>query len=166
MLAATTMAGYLLSVIAANVASVTWPPILVAGLLVPAGTLAAGVSLTGRDLLHDVLGVRGVAVGIVAAAGLSAVLATPRIAVACVVAFTASEILDTLVYARLRPRTRLGAVAASNLAGLVVDSVLFVPLAFGDLTAIPGQIAGKTAATVLTLALLHGTGIARRTATS
>ncbi|WP_231500200.1 VUT family protein [Saccharothrix sp. NRRL B-16314] len=160
-LAVAAMVGYLPSVVAANVASVLWPPMLVAGLLVPAGTLFAGAALTARDLLHDTLGVHGVAAGIVVGAGLSAALASPQLAVAGVVAFTASEVLDALVYVRLRRHSRLGAVAASNAVGLVVDSVLFVPLAFGSSAAVPGQILGKTVATVLTLAVLRGTGLMR-----
>lgn len=153
--AAAAMIGYLLSVVAANIASVHWPPLVIGGLLVPAGTLFAGTSLTARDLVHDTLGARGAAMGIVAGAGLSALLASPQIARASVVAFTASEIMDALIYARLRHRTRLGAVAASNALGLVLDSALFVPLAFGSVDAVPGQIVGKTIATIVTLALLQ-----------
>lgn len=153
--AAAAMIGYLLSVVAANIASVHWPPLVLGGLIVPAGTVFAGTSLTARDLVHDRLGARGVAVGIAAGAGLSAVLASPQIAVASVAAFTASEIVDTLIYTRLRHRSRLGAVAASNTGGLVVDSVVFVPLAFGSVTAVPGQLVGKAIATLLTLAALQ-----------
>ncbi|PWK84472.1 hypothetical protein C8D88_10887 [Lentzea atacamensis] len=160
------MIGYLLSVVAANIASVHWAPLVVGGLVVPAGTVFAGTSLTARDLMHDRLGVRGVAVGIAAGAGLSAVLASPQIAVASVVAFTASEIVDALIYMRLRHRSRLRAVAASNMGGLVVDSTLFVPLAFGNFTAVPGQLVGKAVATLLTLAALRiASVIARREVT-
>ncbi|MGW5049781.1 VUT family protein [Actinokineospora sp. NPDC004072] len=158
------MVGYLLSVVAANTASAHWPPLVVGGLVVPAGTLFAGAGLTARDLVHDTLGASGVAVGIAVGAGLSAVVASPRIAAASVVAFTASELVDALIYTRMRRRTRLGAVAVSNLGGLVVDSLLFVPLAFGDVTAVPGQIAGKTAATLATLAPLHAASLLARRA--
>lgn len=156
------VAWYLFSVVAANVASVHLAPLVVGGLVVPAGTLFAGACLTARDMLHDTLGPRWVAAGILVGAGLSAVVASPQIAAASVVAFTVSEVLDSLVYMRLRPRTRLGAVAASNAAGLVVDSLLFVPLAFGNFVAVPGQIVGKTVATILTLGDLHLTGVIAR----
>lgn len=158
------LAGYLVAVVAANIASVHLPLWTVGGMLVPAGTLFVGAALTLRDLVHDRCGARGVTAGILAGAGLSAVVASPRIAVACVAAFTVSEVLDTLVYTRLRHCTRAGAVAASNTVGLVIDSVLFVPLAFGGLAALPGQITGKAAATVLTLAALHTAQRRRRTA--
>jgi uncharacterized PurR-regulated membrane protein YhhQ (DUF165 family) len=155
-------AWYLFAVVAANVASVHLAPLMVGGLVVPAGTLFAGASLTARDILHDTLGPRWVAAGILVGAGLSAVVASPQIAAASVVAFTVSEILDSLVYTRLRRRTRLSAVAVSNVAGLVVDSLLFVPLAFGNFAAVPGQIMGKTIATILTLGDLHLTGVIAR----
>lgn len=163
-LGVTVMVGYLLSVVAANVATVHWAPFAVGGLLVPAGTLFAGASLTARDLVHDALGGHGVVAGIVAGTVLSTVFGTSRIAVASVLAFTASEVLDALVYTRLRHRTRLGAVAASNAVGLVVDTALFVPLAFGSLAVVPGQIVGKTVATLLTLAALHVLSVARKAA--
>jgi queuosine precursor transporter len=46
--------------------------------------------------------------------------------------------------------------------GLVVDSVLFVPLAFGSFTAVPGQIVGKGAATILSLVVLQIATVAAR----
>jgi queuosine precursor transporter len=160
----TAMIGYLLSVVACNVASVHWPPLVVGGLLVPSGTVFAGMSLTARDLVHDELGARGVVAGIAAGAGLSAVLASPQIAVASVAAFTASEIVDALVYTRLRRRTRLGAVAVSNAGGLVVDSALFVLLAFGNFAAVSGQIVGKSIATLLTVGALQTASMVTRRA--
>jgi hypothetical protein len=158
------MFGYLLSIVAANVASVVCPPLMVGALLVPAGTVFAGASLTARDLVQDTLGAPAVAVAIVAGTGLSGVLASPQIAVASVVAFTISETVDALVYTRLRRRTRLGAIAGSNSVGLVVDSVLFVPLAFGSIAAVPGQIVGKSVATLLTLAAIQGVRVIARRA--
>lgn len=149
------LAAYLFAVVAANIASVHLPALLVTGLVVPEGTLFAGASLTARDLLHDTVGGRGVTASIVVGAGLSAVLASPGIAVASAVAFTASELIDAMVYARLCHRHRLIAVAVSNTAGLVSDTLLFVPLAFHSFATAPGQVAGKTAATVLTLVALH-----------
>ncbi|WP_459714363.1 VUT family protein [Actinophytocola sp. KF-1] len=149
------LAGYLLSVVAANVASVHWSVFAVAGLLIPAGTLFAGMTLTARDVIHDAMGTRWVAVDMAVGAGLSAVLASPGVAVASVAAFTVSELVDTLVYTWLRHRHRLIAVAVSNVAGLVTDSLLFVPLAFGSFAPVPGQVAGKAAATGLALVALH-----------
>ncbi|MFD8497282.1 VUT family protein [Amycolatopsis sp. NPDC059657] len=150
------------SVVMANWASTHWSALLVGSLTVPAGTLWAGVTLTLRDLLHEALGTPGVLAAIVAGAGLSWSLASPQIAVASVVAFTVSECVDSVIYGRIRVRSRLGAVVGSNVVGLVSDSVLFVPLAFGSFAAVPGQILGKTVATVLTVAVSLLAKTARR----
>ncbi|WP_246029745.1 VUT family protein [Saccharothrix variisporea] len=156
------MAAYLGCVLATNWASIHWPPLNVYGLLIPAGTMFAGTTLALRDLVHEHLGMPGVAGGLITGAALSAVLATPRIALASVAAFTLSELLDTAVYARLRRHCRATALIASNLAGLTVDSAVFVPVAFGSLTALPGQLVGKAAATLLALAAVHAARRARR----
>jgi uncharacterized PurR-regulated membrane protein YhhQ (DUF165 family) len=148
------LGAYVGTIVTANWASTHWSALLVGAVVVPAGTLWAGVTFTLRDLLHECLGGRGVLAAIAAGAGLSWLLATPQIAVASVLAFTVSELVGSLVYGRLRAWSVLGAVIASNLAGLGIDSVLFVPLAFGSFAFVPGQILGKTVATVLTVAVL------------
>jgi uncharacterized PurR-regulated membrane protein YhhQ (DUF165 family) len=145
---------YVGSVVIANWASTHWAVMLVGSLTVPAGTLWAGVTLTLRDLLHQALGARGVIAAIAVGTALSWSLALPRIAVASVLAFAVSEVVDSVVYDRIRVRAPLGAVIGSNAVGLVSDSVLFVPMAFGSFAAVPGQILGKTVATMLTVAAL------------
>lgn len=155
-------ATYVSSVVMANWASTHWAALLVGSLIVPAGTLWAGVTLTLRDLLHEALGTAGVVGAIVVGAWLSWSLASPQIAVASVVAFAVSECVDSFIYGRIRGRSRLGAVVGSNVVGLVSDSVLFVPLAFGSFAAVPGQILGKAVATVLTVAVLLLAKTARR----
>jgi queuosine precursor transporter len=146
--------GYVGTIVVANWASTRCPALHVGPLLVPAGTLWAGATFTLRDLLHDALGARGVAVAIAIGVGLSWLLAAPQIAVASAVAFAVSELIDSTIYARLRSYSRLRAMVGSNLVGLLVDSVLFVPLAFGSFAAVPGQVLGKTAATIVTVAVL------------
>jgi queuosine precursor transporter len=155
-------ASYVGSVVMANWASTHWAALLVGSLIVPAGTLWAGVTLTFRDLLHEALGIRGVIAAITVGAALSWSVASPQIAVASVVAFAVSEVVDSVVYGRIRVRSRLVAVVGSNVVGLVIDSVLFVPLAFGSFAAVPGQILGKTVAIVLTVAALLLAKTARR----
>lgn len=160
------MVGYVGTVVAANWASVHAQPLLVGSILVPAGTLLAGITLALRDGLQETAGWPGVVAAIAAGAGLSWLLASPEIAVASAAAFLASELVDSAVYTRLRARSRLGGILASNAAGLVIDSVIFVPLAFGSLAALPGQILGKTAATIAAVAAVAagrtGTRLARR----
>jgi len=66
------------------------------------------------------------------------------IAVASGLAFLISEFADFSVYAPLRERTITGAVAASQVVGGAVDSVVFLWLAAGSLAAFPGQFVAKT----------------------
>lgn len=149
---------YLATIVGANWAIQTFGLVPVGfGLMAPAGVYFAGLALTLRDLTHDALGRRWVLAAIVAGAALSAVI-SPAFALASGVAFLLSELADFAVYAPLRERRWLLAVAASNAVGLVVDSALFLWLAFGSLDFLPGQVIGKltmTAVAVLVLALVR-----------
>lgn len=117
----------------------------------PAGVLFAGLTFGIRDALHELGGRRDVVAAIVAGAVLSYLLsdavALPggrvSIAVASGVAFLLGELVDLAVYDPLRERAWTAAVVASNLAGAVVDSVLFLWLAFGAVDAVGGQLVGK-----------------------
>lgn len=145
---------YLLTIIAANWALLTFGLVPIGfGLMAPAGVYFAGLAFTLRDLLQDAAGRWVVVVAIMAGATLSALL-SPTFALASGAAFILSEGLDFAVYTPLRQRHWIGAVAASNIVGLVVDSVLFLWLAFGSLAYLPGQIVGKIWMTVLAVLLL------------
>jgi len=127
------------------------------GLVAPAGVYFAGLGFTIRDLLHDAGGRRWVIGAIVAGALLSAgISGGGRIAVASGVAFLLSEAADLLIYQPLRRRGWLRAVAASNVVGLVVDSVLFLSIAFGSLSFAKGQIVGKAWMTLVAVMILWG----------
>ena len=156
------LAAYVGTIVTANWASTHWNALYVGAVAVPAGTLWAGLTFTLRDLLHECLGPRGVLAAIAAGAGLSWLLASPQIAVASVLAFTVSELAGSIVYGRLRAWSVVGAVIGSNLLGLGIDSVLFVPLAFGSFASVPGQLLGKTVATMLTVAVLVAAKAVRR----
>ncbi len=58
-------------------------------------------------------------------------------------AFLLSEFADLAVYTPLARRRLVLAVVASSCAGLVVDSIVFLWLAFGSLDFLAGQIVGK-----------------------
>jgi purine-cytosine permease-like protein len=58
-------------------------------------------------------------------------------------AFLLSEIADFAVYTPLARRRLVIAVVASSIAGLIVDSIVFLWLAFGSLEFLLGQIVGK-----------------------
>ena len=73
---------------------------------------------------------------------------------ASAVAFGFSELADFAVYQPLRERRWLLAVFASNVVGLVIDSILFLQIAFGSLDFIEGQIIGKLWTTVFAVVVL------------
>lgn len=147
---------YIATIFAANWAITTFGLVPVGfGLLAPAGVYFAGLAFTFRDLTQDRLG-RGWTYGaIVAGAGLSAFLSGP-LALASGAAFLVSETADLLVYTPLRKRRWLAAVAASNVVGLVIDSALFLWLAFGSLDFLIGQVVGKLWVTALAVIILWG----------
>lgn len=125
------------------------------GLLAPSGVTMIGIALVLRDLVQRRLGV-GVAAGaIVAGAGLSALIAPPELVVASAVAFFLSEVADLAVYTPLARRRLIAAVVASSLIGLVVDSIVFLWLAFGSLEFLAGQIVGKAWMVLASIPFVH-----------
>jgi uncharacterized PurR-regulated membrane protein YhhQ (DUF165 family) len=123
------------------------------GLMAPAGVYAVGVAFTLRDITHRTLGPLFTVAAILIGASLS-YLVSPAFAAASAVAFLASELADFAVYTPLERRSWLGAVALSNTVGLVVDSVLFLTIAFGSLEFFWGQVVGKAWMTLLAVLLL------------
>jgi uncharacterized PurR-regulated membrane protein YhhQ (DUF165 family) len=113
------------------------------GLMAPSGVLMAGIALVLRDLVQRRLGVAASSLAILAGAALSALLAPPALVIASAVAFLLSEFADLAVYTPLARRGLVLAVVTSGVAGLVVDSIVFLWLAFGSLDFLPGQIVGK-----------------------
>lgn len=156
---------YVLTILLANWAITHVGPVPVGfGLLAPAGVYFAGLAFTLRDLTQERLGKRAVLGAIALGAALSALL-SPTLALASGTAFGASELADMVVYTPLRRRSWLGAVALSNTVGLVLDSALFLWLAFGSLEYLAGQVVGKAETTVLAVAVLalvrrHRTAVA------
>lgn len=113
------------------------------GLLAPSGVLVVGLALVLRDVVQRQLGLGWSFAAILAGTVLSAALAPGRLVLASGAAFLASEAADLLVYTPLQRRRLVLAVIASGVAGLVVDSVLFLWLAFGSLAFLEGQVVGK-----------------------
>jgi hypothetical protein len=120
------------------------------GYTAPSGVMFVAAALVLRDAVQYLTGLRRgwqtltvmlplIAVG----AGLSyAVTPTPKIALASALAFGLSELVDFALFTWIAPRwTR--AVLAGGLAGGVVDSLLFLWVAFGSFTFWQGQVLGK-----------------------
>jgi queuosine precursor transporter len=113
------------------------------GLLAPSGVLMVGLALVLRDMVQRRLGLGWAAAAVLAGAALSALLAPPALVVASAAAFLLSEAADLAVYTPLQRRGLVLAVALSGIVGLVLDSVVFLLLAFGSLEYVAGQVVGK-----------------------
>jgi uncharacterized PurR-regulated membrane protein YhhQ (DUF165 family) len=115
------------------------------GLLVPAGTYTAALALSLRDALHEQAGVRWVWFGMAVGTVVSVLTSDGRIALASGAAFAVSELLDLVVYSRLRVRGWRRALVASNIVGSIVDTVLFLWLSgFGlSFQGVGGQVLVK-----------------------
>lgn len=113
------------------------------GMTAPSGVLMVGAALVLRDQVQEHLGTRWSLGGILLGAILSYLLADPFIALASILAFGVSELVDFGAYTYVRKYGRALAVAVSGLVGAVMDSIVFLYIAFGSLTYVEGQIFGK-----------------------
>ena len=125
------------------------------GLTAPSGVLMIGLALVLRDLVQRILGVKWAVGAILVGAGLSALFAAPTLVLASAVAFLLSEFADLAVYTPLQRKRLILAVFASSVVGSVIDSAVFLYLAFGNLDFIAGQIAGKTWMVIVALPVIH-----------
>ena len=94
-----------------------------------------------------------VAPGLMAPSGVLAVGAA--LVLASGAAFLLSELADFVVYTPLQRRGLLLAVVASSVVGLVVDSLVFLTLAFGSLEFLAGQVVGKAWAVLASVPLIR-----------
>ncbi|MGD9768793.1 MAG: VUT family protein [Pseudolabrys sp.] len=113
------------------------------GLKAPSGVLMIGIALVLRDLVQRRLGIEFGIAAIIAGAAISVVVAPPALVFASAVAFLLSETADLAIYTPLARRRLVLAVVLSSLVGLVIDSIVFLWLAFGSLQFLEGQIVGK-----------------------
>lgn len=124
------------------------------GLMAPSGVLMIGAALVLRDLVQRRLGIEFGIAAIVAGTALSAGLAPASLVIASATAFLLSEAADFAVYTPLARRRLVLAVVASGLVGLVLDSLIFLWLAFGSLEFLAGQIVGKAWMVLLSVPLV------------
>jgi len=125
------------------------------GLMAPSGVLMIGLALVLRDLVQRRLGRKWSLGAIAVGAILSAAVAPPPLVIASAVAFFFSELADFLVYTPLQHRRFVTAVIASSLVGLVVDSVIFLWLAFNSLEFLWGQVVGKAWMVLISLPFIY-----------
>ena len=113
------------------------------GVSAPSGVLMIGLALVLRDLVQRRLGLAWAGGAIAVGAALSAAFAPPALVLASTTAFLLSEAADLAVYTPLQRRGFVRAALLSSAVGLVIDSVVFLSLAFGSLDYLGGQILGK-----------------------
>jgi uncharacterized PurR-regulated membrane protein YhhQ (DUF165 family) len=122
--------------------------------MAPSGVIMVGLALVLRDLVQRRLGKLWALGAIIVGALLSALIAPQALVLASGAAFLISELADFAVYTPLQKKRLVLAVFMSGVVGLVVDSILFLQLAFGSLDFLSGQVIGKTWMIVLALPII------------
>ena len=112
------------------------------GLQAPAGVYCAGAALVLRNIVQRVMGRPVSVLAILVGAGLSYWI-SPALAFASATAFLFSETADFLVYTPLSRRGWTIAATCGAVVGAAIDSLIFLQLAFHDLSFWKGQFVGK-----------------------
>lgn len=125
------------------------------GVMAPSGVLVIGVALVLRDVVQRCLGFEWGLAAIVAGTSLSFAIAPTSLVLASAAAFLLSELADLAVFTPLQRRGLVLAVVVSSGVGLVVDSLVFLALAFGSLDFLAGQVIGKAWAVALSVPFIR-----------
>lgn len=124
------------------------------GLTAPSGVYVVGLALVLRDQLQKRAD-KAVTLALIAAGAVITALFAPSLALASTAAFIIAESVDFGIYSLVRRRaSHEMSSAASNAASIVVDSLVFLSIAFGSLTFIQGQVVGKAWATIAGVTVL------------
>lgn len=124
------------------------------GITAPSGVLMVGLALVLRDLVQRRLGLRWAIAAILIGALLSASFSAPSLVFASAAAFLFSEIADLMVFTPLQKRGLVFAAVVSSIVGLVIDSVIFLQMAFGSIEFVNGQIIGKAWMVLIAIPIL------------
>jgi len=142
------VAGYIGTIVLANWMTTAYGLVPIGfGLMVTAGTFAAGFALILRDAVQVTAGRIAALVAIVVGCAVSYLVSDPFIAVASAIAFLVSELVDFGVFTPLRRRSMALAVLVSSVVSAPIDTALFLHIAgFGIIwQAVLGQFLVKTA---------------------
>ncbi len=120
-------------------------------LMAPAGVYFAGFTFAARNFTQQTLGRRWGFAAIVIGAVLSALISDHvalggilPLPLASGASFLLSETADALVWTRLRQSGLwIGAMVVGELAAQLIDSAVFLFLAFGSVQLLAGQVVGK-----------------------
>ena len=113
------------------------------GFSAPSGVLLIGVALAARDYIQRTAGKSAALLAIAVGVALSYVV-NPAIATASAAAFLLGELADFAVFTPISRHNLPAAVLASGVIGGVIDSLVFLQLAFGSTQYWQGQVIGKT----------------------
>ncbi len=125
------------------------------GYQAPSGVLFIGLALVSRDAVQRALG-RHVAVKAILIGAILSYFIAPNLAWASAIAFLLGELADFVVYTPLAERHIYWAVALSGVVGAVIDSLIFLQLAFGSTQFWQGNVLGKTWMSLLALPFIFG----------
>lgn len=112
------------------------------GYSAPSGVLLIGVALGARDYIQRAAGRQLALVAILIGVALSYVV-NPAVATASALAFALGELADFAVYTPAARRSLPLAVLLSGVVGGVIDSLVFLQIAFGSTMFWQGQVLGK-----------------------
>ena len=121
----------------------------------PSGTLMIGFALFARDIIQRTAGTKAAVMAIALGTVVSFIVASPALATASVIAFALGELADFVVYTPLQKKRLVLAVIASGFIGGIIDSLIFLQIAFGSTQFWQGQIIAKTAVSLVAGAFIY-----------
>lgn len=120
------------------------------GILAPSGVLVIGLALVLRDAIQTRMGLGIALAATLCGVALTTGIASHQLAVASGLAYLLSEVWDAAIFTTVYRKgwryntTALAlAIVVSGIAGAALDSLVFLYLAFGDMTFFWGQFIGK-----------------------
>lgn len=120
----------------------------------PSGVLFAGLALVLRDILQRLAGLSLSLIAVICGTIISYLYVDANLAIAGCSAYFLSEITDTCIYTYLQKYSLILAIFISACAGLMVDSLVFLHIAFDSYQFLPGQIIGKLWMVVLSIPVI------------
>ncbi len=124
------------------------------GVMAPSGVITIGLAFVLRDIVQRRLGLGYSVAAVSVGAAVSSLVAPAPLVLASGVAFLIAELLDLGVYTPLQKHGFVRAAVVSSVVGVVVDSVIFLTVAFGTLDFLLGQVVGKLGMVALTIPFL------------
>jgi uncharacterized PurR-regulated membrane protein YhhQ (DUF165 family) len=123
------------------------------GMMATSGSFSIGAIFVLRDYIQRRIGIGVSACAVVMGAALGGFLVSPALLIASTGALLVSGMIDLLIYTPFARKRFVTAVVLSSLISALLDSVIFLWLAFHSLDLLPGQFAAKAWVIVLAIPL-------------